>query len=584
MAANLILTLILLLQIQFETLNAQCVSALGLTAHLDYSGQIKSPNYPNNYDDRTNCQWLITATTGVVVLSIQDMHLESGYDFVYFYEVHDWPTSTCASTINISTNDIQQLKLPNAPASTNPMITNCDVTFSVSSSNLNVTLIWSDLTFTSNNLNVTSTQHCYNQYGLSVWDGTGSTLLYWLCNANQSPDDTIVIYPTQTSVTFRYNSPSDTRGPVISIQAYAGTAATETVPVLTTQSIVSSCGSSSLVAESHQKFLTSPNYPSYYSNDLACTWMIASVDTSKVITLTIISLYTEAVYDYLYVYDGPSTGYPVIGSRYSGSYLNTVLLVLSLITYFSGYSKYWLITKPEVSDTLTFYFAAFRLESCSYDTLKVYKGACDYDTHLHTFCGEIDLSESYSVSLSRYVLFYMNTDSSVRYTGFDLRYRIGDTTEHEYEDENNIPIVTIVVPVVVVSAIIIAVICKVVSLRAKTTKSTAKVSPPSITNYKLTATTKVKIPKQKPIRKKATVKTPAADPSPPVPPQPTTIQQPVAPSAPHIFQDPAYPPLPQNFGGSVPPIQQTYYNTNPNSNPTPLNNNVPDPFVYTPPY
>jgi len=33
-----------------------------------YSGQITSPNYPNNYDNHTNCTWNITVPEGFRVL------------------------------------------------------------------------------------------------------------------------------------------------------------------------------------------------------------------------------------------------------------------------------------------------------------------------------------------------------------------------------------------------------------------------------------------------------------------------------------------------------------------------------------
>ncbi|OWF55622.1 deleted in malignant brain tumors 1 protein-like [Mizuhopecten yessoensis] len=348
MAAKWVWSLLLLVKIHFDSGYAQCVNTLDVTAHLDYSGHIKSPNYPYNYNNRANCEWLITASTGVVVISIDDMLLETNFDNIYFYDgssssgtllgsytaettgieissgttmlvrfttdssvtrhgfkltyfalysasssnLHAWPYSPCGTTININTNDIQQLKLSSAPLSTSPSLSNCDVTFSVSASNLNVTILWSDLAFTSNGLNVTSVNLCDQQYGLSVWDGNGSTLLYWLCNADQSSDDTVIIYPTQTSVMFRYNSPISTTGPIISIQNYGGTAATATVPIPTTQSIVSSCGDRSMISESFQQYLTSPNYPNYYSNYLSCIWTITSHDLNGVITLNIISLYT----------------------------------------------------------------------------------------------------------------------------------------------------------------------------------------------------------------------------------------------------------------------------------------------------
>ncbi|XP_069129516.1 scavenger receptor cysteine-rich domain-containing protein DMBT1-like [Argopecten irradians] len=692
MRANIVWPLVILLQVQIYLSSASCSSTtVSLTAHLDYSGQIKSPNYPYNYNNRASCRWLITAATGRVFLSFEEMNLETNYDYIGVYDgdspsatrygrysstqkvqiissgsnffvwftsdhsvtrtgfkityfalypssssnLHAWPTSGCGSptTVNINTNDIQQLKLPAGPDGTNPAINNCEVKFTVTSGNLNVTILWSDLDFTSNDLNVTSTNHCNQQYGLSVWDDTGSTLLYWLCNSNQHPDDSLVIYPTQTTVLFRYNTNGNTRGPVISVQSYAGTAATETVPVLTTQSVVATCGSTSLLAESYQKYITSPLYPGQYTNNLDCTWILSASSSDSAITLTIIILYTELSHDTLTVYDGPSTSYPTLGSSYSGFVSNVQLissssfvtlyfttdssivntgfyvnyisstralpscasLYSSLVTvnasstqatiyshpgypslsYDNSFSQYWLIRKPDSSQTLYLYFTAFRLESCNYDTLKIYQGACVTDTLLHVLCGAIDLSEQYKISLGSYVLLHFQTDGSVTYKGFDLRYQIGSDSD----DDNvgiNVPLAAIIVPIIA-GAVIIAIVCRVLTIRKAAKKPTAKVSPPNINTYnlKLTKTTKEKIPKQKPVRKKQDPAPPPAFPRPqkiaPVPPGPAPPPHP---------QDPAYPPIPPlNGPGSVPPMHNTY---NPHLKPVPAE--VPNPFVYTPPY
>ncbi|XP_033742213.1 uncharacterized protein LOC117328783 [Pecten maximus] len=242
-----------------------------------------------------------------------------------------------------------------------------------------------------------------------------------------------------------------------------------------------------------------------------------------------------------------------------------------LSSHFSLYTKYWLIRKPDVSDTLTFYFAAFRLESCSYDTLKVYQGACVYHTLLYTFCGEIDLDEKYSVSLGMYVLLYMHTDSSVVYPGFDLRYSIGNGNENDDEEETDIPLPAIIIPVIVVVIIVGCFVFRVLTRRKTTAKPTSKVSPPNLSNFKLTTSTKVRVPKQKPVRKKATP--PLPDPQPPVLPKPTPLPPP------HSFHDPAYPPPPQTSGGSVPPLHNTY-----KPQIQQMAAEVPNPFVYTPPY
>ena len=58
---------------------AACGSNRPLIIQGSNLGIIQSPNYPNNYPDRLNCQWLIEIETGTrMTIDISDMLIELG--------------------------------------------------------------------------------------------------------------------------------------------------------------------------------------------------------------------------------------------------------------------------------------------------------------------------------------------------------------------------------------------------------------------------------------------------------------------------------------------------------------------------
>uniref|UniRef100_A0A8C2LF69 CUB and Sushi multiple domains 3 n=1 Tax=Cricetulus griseus TaxID=10029 RepID=A0A8C2LF69_CRIGR len=60
-------------------------------------------------------------------------------------------------------------------------------------------------------------------------------------------------------------------------------------------------------------FILSPNFPHPYPHSRDCDWTI-SVNTDYVISLAFISFSIEPNYDFLYIYDGPDSNSPLIGS------------------------------------------------------------------------------------------------------------------------------------------------------------------------------------------------------------------------------------------------------------------------------
>uniref|UniRef100_H2XKH7 CUB domain-containing protein n=1 Tax=Ciona intestinalis TaxID=7719 RepID=H2XKH7_CIOIN len=70
---------------------------------------------------------------------------------------------------------------------------------------------------------------------------------------------------------------------------------------------------------SYSGSFSSPNYPSYYNNNLYCTWHIQMPSYSYAVNLTITYLQLQYNSDYLYIYDGPSISYPLL-TYLTGSY------------------------------------------------------------------------------------------------------------------------------------------------------------------------------------------------------------------------------------------------------------------------
>ncbi|XP_060679965.1 CUB and sushi domain-containing protein 3 [Hemiscyllium ocellatum] len=60
-------------------------------------------------------------------------------------------------------------------------------------------------------------------------------------------------------------------------------------------------------------FILSPNYPHPYPHGKECDWTI-TVNNDYIISLTFISFTMEPNYDFLYIYDGPDSNSPLIGS------------------------------------------------------------------------------------------------------------------------------------------------------------------------------------------------------------------------------------------------------------------------------
>ncbi|XP_021323075.2 CUB and zona pellucida-like domain-containing protein 1 [Danio rerio] len=79
--------------------------------------------------------------------------------------------------------------------------------------------------------------------------------------------------------------------------------------LLTTKASLEPCGGS---LSSWMGEFTSPNYPNSYPDKARCTWTIHSTGAATV-SLTFTDVFLESCCDYIRVYNGPSTLYPLLG-------------------------------------------------------------------------------------------------------------------------------------------------------------------------------------------------------------------------------------------------------------------------------
>ena len=79
-------------------LTGECFPGLGSdSAYYNGSrGNISSPNYPNSYYNRLNCDYYITVPQGMyVILTVQDFESEFGFDKLYVSDQDSLTSLTC---------------------------------------------------------------------------------------------------------------------------------------------------------------------------------------------------------------------------------------------------------------------------------------------------------------------------------------------------------------------------------------------------------------------------------------------------------------------------------------------------------
>ncbi|XP_059509055.1 deleted in malignant brain tumors 1 protein-like [Stegostoma tigrinum] len=218
--------------------------------------------------------------------------------------------------------------------------------------------------------------------------------------------------------------------------------------------------------------ISSPNYPYNYPDNAACVWYIRrNVNQRIVLVFTEIQLEvtSSCSYDYIEVYDGPSTHSDLLSKFCQGSHLRFVSSYNSMTIYFrtdssvtrrgftanyytldnddgscGGYLEavYGSITSPNYpffygdneqciwyirgdSDQrikLKFTYVDLEVSSnCRYDYIAIYDGPSTNSTLVAKFCSGSDQTFT---STSNSMTVYFKTDSSVTRQGFSANYYV----------------------------------------------------------------------------------------------------------------------------------------------------------------
>nr|XP_026689840.1 deleted in malignant brain tumors 1 protein-like isoform X3 [Ciona intestinalis]XP_026689845.1 deleted in malignant brain tumors 1 protein-like isoform X4 [Ciona intestinalis] len=496
-----------------------------------YSGSISSPNYPYSYYDNLYCSWHIRIPyySYVVSMTVQDLHLQS-YDYLRVYDgsssyypmiaqltgvIHSNPTYYSSGTDMFlllttdsygSTYSGFQLTYTYSYAqqTNNPTTESNDVTTAsalpTACNGGDYIYSYSGYIYTPNypgnyynelscswqvripstyyvvKLTVQAFQLEPNYDYLYVYDGSSSSyaqLASWTGNHTQgealysSSRDMFLQLYTDHSVTHQ------------GFQLYF----TNTYPQPGAN--IQACNGGEFL-NSYSGSFTSPNYPSYYNNDLYCTWHIQMPSYSYAVNLTITDLQLQYS-DYLYIYDGPSISYPLL-TYLTGSYYYPLMyystgrdMYVRLSTSSSGqdngfqafytytypqqpattaaittdqacnggeyiyaysghiyspnypgnYYDYldcsWQITIPYYYYVVKLTISDFNLEN-NYDYLKVYDGSSDNYALLTMWTGNVNSGEKvYSSSYHMFLQFH--TDSSVSSNGFSLSFDYASPSE-----------------------------------------------------------------------------------------------------------------------------------------------------------
>ncbi|XP_050990151.1 deleted in malignant brain tumors 1 protein-like [Labeo rohita] len=282
----------------------------------DWNGEFFSPWYPNNYPDNAQCTWTIHSTGNASVsLTFTDVDLEECCDYIRVYdgpstlypilgEIRDywnqsfkssnndltvffysdssvtrkgfhayWVFETCGGYMTDSMGEFFSPRYPN----NYPDNSYCTWTIH-STGNQTVSLSFNDISLEGS-----------SDY-IKVYDGPsthypllGETGNYWSWFFQSSNNDLTVLFHTDGNATSR------------------GFHANWV--------FVESCGG--YMTDSMGE-LFSPRYPNNYPDNSYCTWTIHSTGNMTV-SLTFNDVDLETCCDYIQVYDGPSTHYPLLG-------------------------------------------------------------------------------------------------------------------------------------------------------------------------------------------------------------------------------------------------------------------------------
>jgi cubilin len=307
------------------------------------SKYITSPNYPNNYSSNTNCEWHIAAASSLQVVSLKVLNLRlensstCGFDNLTIYN----GSSTSSAKIQTMCGQV---------SSTQPLITSSGsfmvvefrtdgsvnmMGFKLEYSFQNKPVVLAKCTngtglASGSSKYITSPNYPYN-YSSSTycrWDITATSMsqvvvLKLLDFSSRCGSDYVAIYDgsgtfgpkMQTLCGNVTDAPLFvTDGPFMSIDFRSDRSGNHRrfKFEFSFQEKQAKCTNGTLLASGIQNYITSPLYPSNYSSNTDCQWIITTMSTSDVVVLKLNDLYLEGSSplcnsDYVSIYDGPST-------------------------------------------------------------------------------------------------------------------------------------------------------------------------------------------------------------------------------------------------------------------------------------
>ncbi|KAH9505450.1 Deleted in malignant brain tumors 1 protein [Bulinus truncatus] len=304
--------------------NADCHLVLDVP-----SGVFTSPNYPRDYDNLTDCSWLIQAPEDTfIILNFTSIVTECGYDFVSVYDgsMDFFPllgryceqpdgivVASTANSIYVTFTSDRTISREGFQVFYYSMLTHLDCQQTLTSTDGSFQSPYFPFNY-SNNADcewrievpedyiiqlkfTTLLTECFYDY-VHLFDGkdSSSNLIGHFCNEPKG------LHVVSSSNVLYVSFTSDTA--VTSRGFYAN---------YTALPKVSNCQKS---FTNLTGYFTSPYYPLHYNNRADCAWLI-EVPVGMFISLTFTHLDAECDWDYIVVYDGNSTD-----ARRLGPYCN----------------------------------------------------------------------------------------------------------------------------------------------------------------------------------------------------------------------------------------------------------------------
>uniref|UniRef100_A0A8C7D526 CUB and Sushi multiple domains 3 n=1 Tax=Oncorhynchus kisutch TaxID=8019 RepID=A0A8C7D526_ONCKI len=248
-----------------------CIAECGGKFTGESSGRILSPGYPFPYDNNLRCTWIIEVDSGnIVSLQFLAFDTEASHDIL---KVWDGPPEN-----EMSLREVSGSLLPEGIHSTLNLVTiQFETDFYISKSGFAIEF--------SSSVATACRDPGVPMNGSRNGDGRepGDTVTV-LCDPGYELQGEMKITCIQVENRY-YWQPS----PPVCIAPCGG-------------NLTGSNG-----------FILSPNFPHPYPHSKDCDWLIA-VNSDYVLSLAFISFSIEPNYDFLYIYDGPDSNSPLIGS------------------------------------------------------------------------------------------------------------------------------------------------------------------------------------------------------------------------------------------------------------------------------